>query len=232
MESREKIVAIIIARGGSKGVPRKNVKKLCGKPLLCWTIDHCKNSKLIEEIWLSSEDFEILDLAKKQDINVIERPDYLSGDEISSEEVLTHAINYISKSHPIKIIVSPQVTSPLRTSDDIDKGIIEFTEGNFDSLFSCSLAQDLFYWEKNEYEELFSVSYDYQARKRRQDISNKYVENGSFYIFKPDVLTNLQNRLGYKIGVSVMESWKSFEIDNEEDFKICSALMNEFHLIN
>jgi len=127
----------------------------------------------------------------------------------------------------VDILFAPQVTSPLRTKEDIDKGIEVFIEGDYDSLFSSSLAEDLFFWDKDDEGKFRSVNYDFRNRKRRQDIEEKYIENGSFYILTPEVLKKFNNRFGNKIGTSIMESWKMYEIDSHEDIKICQAIMME-----
>ena len=95
-------------------------------------------------------------------------------------------------------------------------------------MFSCSVAEDLFFWEKQKNNTLKSINYDYLNRKRRQDIPEQYIENGSFYLFKPEVIKKGNNRFGGNIGFTKMEFWKMFEIDNEEDLRMCSALMQEF----
>ena len=92
------------------------------------------------------------------------------------------------------------------------------------------IVEDLFFWKKEQDGNLKSINYDYKNRSRRQDISKQYVENGSFYIFKPEVLRRYNNRLGGKIGMTQMEIWKMFEIDSLEDLKMCEALMRAFLL--
>ena len=96
-----------------------------------------------------------------------------------------------------------------------------------DSLFSCNAIEDFFIWEDLD-GSLNSVNYDWRNRQRRQDIAQRYVENGSFYLFKPEILRKFSNRLGGRIGKVEMESWKMFEIDNSTDFRKCEALIKEF----
>ena len=96
-------------------------------------------------------------------------------------------------------------------------------------MFSSSAADDLFLWEESE-TGLDSVNYDYKNRKRRQDIKEQIIENGSFYLFKPEIIKKYNNRLGGKIGHSEMEFWKMFEIDNLDDLKMCQLLMQGFLL--
>ena len=226
------IHAIILARGGSKGIPSKNIINFLGKPLLAWSIEQCLNSSMISDVWVSSDDKEILNIAKQYGAKIINRPDNLSDDFASSESGWLHAMEFIKKQNlSIEYIFAPQVTSPLREVSDIDKSIKLFLKDELDSMFSASLADDLFFWT-NANNIMKSVNYDYRNRKRRQDIDPQIIENGSFYIFKPEIIQKHNNRFGGKIGYSKMDFWKMFEIDSLEDLKICSVLMQEFLLNN
>lgn len=223
-------IAIILARGGSKGIPSKNIINFCGKPLIAWTIEQCLSSKHIDDIWVSSDSQRILDVAKQYGAKTIKRPDSISDDLASSESSWLHAIEYIENNNKIDLVFAPQVTSPLRETQDIDNAIELFQEKKYDSMFSSSTVEDLFFWQKDKNNELKSVNYDYLNRKRRQDMQEQIIENGSFYLFKPSVIKKYNNRFGGKIGHSNMEFWKMFEIDNLDDVRMCGALMQEFLL--
>jgi len=226
-----RVDAVILARGGSKGLPNKNIVEFCGKPLLWWTIRNCLESELIQNVWVSSDSPKILEVARQSDALPIDRPANLSDDFASSEVAWLHAVEFIeSDSNKVDAILAPQVTSPIREASDFDRGIIKFEDGQFDSMFSACVSDDLFLWCCNSEGKLEPVNYDHRDRKRRQDVSHSYVENGSFYIFRPCVLKKSLNRLGGKIGVTCMESWKGFEIDNEIDLRVCEAVMQEFVL--
>jgi len=221
-----KITAIVLARGDSKGIPQKNIIDFCGKPLLAWTIEHCLAGG-VDMVYVSSDSDEILAVGEKYGARSIKRPEEISGDEATSESGWLHALKVIERDHgKVDWVLAPQVTSPLRTADDIRKGLAVARSGQYDSLFSCSVAEDMFFWEHRS-GTLESVNYDWQNRKRRQDISKQYIENGSFYLFRPEVLRQKNNRFGGQIGLVEMESWKMFEIDSMEDLKICSILMKE-----
>ncbi len=225
------IVAIILARGGSKEIPRKNIVDFCGKPLVAWTIEQVQQAKVVDSIWVSSDSEEILFISRNYSAEIIHRPAEISGDAATSESGWLHALEIIeNKVAMVDIIIAPQVTSPLREPKDIQQGLRDFQEQKCDSMFSCSLAEDLYLWEKMSNGTLRSVNYDYRKRKRRQDVHKQYIENGSFYLFKPEVLRKYNNRFGGKIGITHMEFWKMFEIDSMEDLKICEALMRAFLL--
>jgi N-acylneuraminate cytidylyltransferase len=220
-------VAIILARGGSKGIPHKNIVDFCGKPLLQWTIDQLKNSKFISSIWVSSDDLEILRLARHFGVETIFRSKDISGDKATSESGWLHAINFIEEEtgKSPDLVVAPQVTSPIRESKDFDEAITKFYSKKLDSMFSVCDAEDLCLWcfKNGDY---FSDSYDMtNPNRRRQDFEKRYIENGSFYLFTPKVLRKFGVRFGIKRGMHVMDHWKSFEIDDPEDLIFCEVVM-------
>ena len=221
--------AIILARGGSKGIKNKNLINLCGKPLIEWTIQQCLNCKDIKEVFVSSDSMEILDFSKSKGARTILRPEIISQDESTSEEAWQHSIEYISnkKGCLTEYIVAPQVTSPVRHSDDFSEALKKMKNEKLDSLLSVNEIKDFFIW-KEQGNTIISDNYDYRNRSRRQLISKKYHENGSFYIFKPKILKTYKNRLGGKIGYHLMEEYKSFQIDEIEDLKLCEIIMNGY----
>ena len=222
-------VAIILARGGSKGIPNKNLKKFCGKPLLVWSIEHAKKVKGISSVWVSSDNKKILDIAEKCNVNIITRPKNLSKDSSSSVSGWIHAINKIQKKgHKIKEVVALQATSPVREPKDIEKGLIDFKSKKFDSMFSGSPIGDFYIWEKSENNKLKSINYDFENRPRRQKFSEQFVENGSFYIFRPENIKKFNNQLSGKIGIVKMEFWKSFEIDDLDNIEFCEIIMKHY----
>ncbi|MCK5534319.1 acylneuraminate cytidylyltransferase family protein [bacterium] len=225
------IVCIIPARGGSKEIPGKNLMNFCGKPLIVWSIEQAKASKYIKKIYVSSDDAKILKVSGKASAEIIKRPKKLATDISSSEQALLHAMSYIKKfnKETIDIIVFLQATSPLRTSEDIDKAIKLFISKKADSLFSAAALEDFCIWS-NQDKKLTSLSYNYQNRGNRQNRQPLYLENGSIYIFKPSILEKFNNRFGGKIEMYIMDYWKSFEIDKLKDIEICEYFMQKiFH---
>ncbi|MDD3375237.1 MAG: acylneuraminate cytidylyltransferase family protein [Candidatus Omnitrophica bacterium] len=222
-----KTVAIIPARGGSKGIKNKNIIEVAGKPLVVWSIEQALQSKSIEAVFVTTDDEKIAEISEKAGAKVIKRPEELSLDTATSEAALLHAINVIEEDLQIdfEIVVFLQATSPVRESLDIDHAFEKFNRENLDSLFSCCKVEDRFVWEKQG-EDYQSITYDYRNRQRRQDIKPRFLENGSIYIFKKDILRQTSNRLGGKIGIYEMPFWKSFQIDKEEDIDICEYYLN------
>lgn len=228
----DRVDAILLARGGSKGIIKKNIAIFCGLPLVAWTILQAKKCPKIDNVWVSSDDDEILEIAESFGALLIKRPIELSTDTSTSEAGWIHALDYI-ESHTqtvLDILVAPQVTSPLREPQDFAKAIQIFQENDADSLLSVNSIEDHFIWREPEVGRLESVNYDFRDRKRRQMIEKRYLENGSFYLVKPSVLRERYNRLGGKIEKMVMERHKMFQIDDPQDLALCEVIMKGFGL--
>ena len=224
-------IAILGARGGSKGIPRKNLLDFCGKPLLAWSIEQAKEARGIDSVWVSSDNDEILSVAAAYGARPIKRPEAISGDTASSESAWRHAMDEVEKQgKAIDRVVALQATSPLREPADIERGLRDFESQGCDSMFSAAAIGDFYLWTRSNSGELNSLNYDYLNRKRRQNVQEQFVENGSFYVFKPEIIRAHDNRLGGKIGVTLMEFWKSFEIDHPESLKMCEVLMKAYLL--
>ena len=224
-------IAVILARGGSQGISGKNITPFCGKPLVAWTIEHSLDAQHIDSVWVSSDDTNILNVAKEFGADVIPRPPHISGDTASSESGWLHALKYIQDTgRSVELVVAPQCTSPVRNSADFDGAIQHFIKQNLDSLFSATLVTDFNIWKPKADGRLSSYTYDHKNRGRRQEKSDQFLENGSFWIFTPDCIRNHNNRLGGEIGIWEMELWKSFQIDEPSDLTFCEVLMNSFLL--
>jgi CMP-N,N'-diacetyllegionaminic acid synthase len=224
-----KIVAIIPARGGSKGIPEKNLALINGKPLIAWSIEHAISSSLIDEVWVSSDSEKILRFSESIGAKIIKRPADISGDEASSESAWIHAIENIQEDDDVELVVAMQATSPIRNKNDLDNAIIKYKENRLDSLFSSNILDDMNYWCVDKNNKLYSANYDYKDRKRRQDVNEKFLENGSFYIFTPQGILHSKNRLHGNIGCYVMEKRTMFQIDEKEDMGICESIMRYFN---
>lgn len=222
------IITIILARGGSKAIPRKNLLPFCGKPLLAWTILQAKASKYIKEVYVSSDNKEILRVAKRFGAKGIKRPQHLATDTASSEAALIHAFKIAEKEsrRKVDLIVFLQATSPLRTASDLDSAIETLRARRVDSLFSAAVLEDYCIWHKPA-GKLRSLTFDYRHRGRRQDRKPLYLENGSIYVFKPKILRRYHNRLGGRISTFFMPFWRSYEIDKKEDIGVCEYFMKK-----
>jgi CMP-N,N'-diacetyllegionaminic acid synthase len=227
-------IAIIPARGGSKGIPGKNIIDFCGHPLVAWTIACCRRCRTVNGIFVSTDDSEIAAVARRYGAEVVARPAELSTDTADSESALIHALDTAESSGrgPADAVLFLQATSPLREPAELDGALAKFAGEKLDSLLSVSDLKDKFIWHEVD-GRLQSWNYDFHNRQRRQDLpgrARQYVETGSFYITKPKLLRETRNRLGGLIGVWPVPFWKSFEIDSVEDLRLCEQLMRSHHL--
>lgn len=212
------IPAIIPARGGSKGVPKKNVRTLCGKPLIAWTIEHAERSKHVSEVIVATDDSDIGAIAMNLGAKVHWRSKESATDESPSEVVLREVA--IGRFSGAEAIVFLQCTSPLRQPHDIDGAIEKFREEGADSCFSARKIEG-FTWKLGP----GVISPTYARRLRRQDLHVHTIEeNGSIYVFKPQVLATT-GRVGGKTVAYLMDPLDSFQIDEEEDFARLEKLM-------
>ena len=217
------VTAFIPARGGSKGIPYKNIKKFTGKPLIVHSIEYAQSSKLIDEVVVSTDDSKILKIAKEAGATVINRPPELATDTSTTESSIEHFIN-IAKQKP-DIIVLLQATSPLRPKGSLDKALNHFKKGEYDSLLSICPTHNFFWRMKGD--NTAYAEYDYLNRPRRQDFrceNMRYIENGSIYIFSREHFEKTSNRLGGKIGYVEWPEDCSIEIDTIIDFNILEGI--------
>ena len=219
------VIAIIPARGGSKGIPGKNIKNFEGKPLISHSIEYAKDAKLVNEVYVSTDDNQIAHISRTAGAKIIKRPANLATDTCTTESAIEHALNNIDNTPDIIILLQP--TSPLRPEKTLDSAINKLIDFEYDSLLSVS-PSDHFFWNINK--ENISAEYDYMNRKRRQDIDaeeKKYFENGSVYIFTRKHFESTKNRLGGKIGYIIFPVEYGYEIDVPKDLIILEQLSRE-----
>ena len=218
-------VVIIPARGGSKENLKKNLHPFCGKPLIFWTVNQAKKSKLVDKIIVTSDDQEILEYCKNLEVDTIKRPKNISGDKASSEDALIHCIEKFKLKN--ELIIFLQATSPLRYINDIDDAIQKSFESKNKVLFSASKLEDIIIWEKSK-NTLKCVNSDWKNRKPRQTNKKEFIiENGSIYIFPSNHILQYKNRMSHKMGVYMMELWQSYEIDTLKELKFCEKQFYE-----
>lgn len=201
------ILGIIPARGGSKGIPRKNIKEICGKPLIAWTIEAAKKSKLLDRFVVSTEDEEIANVARKYRAEVVPRPPELARDESLIWPVLQHVLQQINAD--VVVLLNP--TSPVRDDDLIDRCIKRFLETKADSLatgFTCKLYE----WGK--------------YTPRRQALPGWFHDDGSVYVVKANFV-----REGKLWGERMVRMENSREqnvnVDEEFDFWLVEQILKK-----
>ena len=223
------VLAIIPARGGSKGIPGKNLKEICGHPLISWTIVQAIEELGEENVLVSTDDEEIFKSSAQYGhiFNYI-RPKKLAKDTSPTEPCMLHALEWYcktTKKDPDYLMLL-QPTSPVRKKDRL-KEIINFAQkGSFDSALSVCETHS-FFWKNTKNP---SASYDIEYRPRRQDIEEcdkQFKETGSIYLTKTEFLRTNKNRLGGKIGLFEMDPVEAYEIDTPLDFSIL-GLISEY----
>ncbi|MCD4743139.1 MAG: acylneuraminate cytidylyltransferase [Desulfobacteraceae bacterium] len=220
------VLCIIPARGGSKGIPQKNIKRLAGKPLIAWSIEAALAADSINRLIVTTDDKEIASVAKLWGAETIHRPSELANDTASSESALSHVMETLKKSEEYEpdLIVFLQATSPYRSATDIDAAVNLLLTG-YDSVFSAYSQHFTGRWKLNTDGRACPVNFDPVNRPRRQDQPVEYIENGSIYVFKPDILKSTGARMGSRIGIYQMPEERSYQIDEPEDLQLLEKLM-------
>ena len=227
MINGHKILAVIPARGQSKGVPRKNLRMVGGKPLIAWTIDAAKRSSYIDRLILSSEDVEIISISTQLGCEVpFVRPVELAQDDTPGIDPVLHAIEE-TPGYDYVVILQP--TSPLRTTADID-GCIEHCISN-DAKACVSLSEVVqhpqWMYTLGEQDCLVPLIADGRVYARRQDLPRVFTLNGAVYVSECNWLRLQQTFLSENTVGYVMPQERSLDIDQEMDLKICDALLRK-----
>ncbi|WP_324721922.1 acylneuraminate cytidylyltransferase family protein [Salinimicrobium sp. HB62] len=226
-----KILGLIPARGGSKGIPGKNIKLLKGKPLLQYTIEAAERANLLSTIVLSSDDEEIIICAKKLGLEApFQRPEELAGNSSSSLEVIQHAIKFFSKeAEKFDAVCLLQPTSPFRRERLIDEAIEKFIGGEFDSLISVREVPAEFnpHWvfkEKNG--SLKIATGEKEIISRRQELPKAYYRDGAIYLTRAEVLMKQNSLYGKKVGYIDTTGDPYVNIDTPEDWEKAERLLS------
>jgi len=221
-------IAIIPARGGSKGIPRKNIKDFCGKPLISYIISTALNTKELDRVIVSTDDKEIAEISKEYGAEVpFIRPHNLSLDHTPTMPVIKHAIEYLEKNEGYcpSLVALLYPTSPLLRSNRISEAIDILKKGNFDSLVSVVEDKGHFWIKNTNYKRLYP-----KIIKNRQYVNPLYRENGSIYLFTRDLIMNKNKIIGDKVSVLVMENNESVDIDTNIDFEFAEYIYREYCL--
>lgn len=217
----KKVLALIPARGGSKGIPHKNIIDLCGRPLIEYSISAARSSKYIDRVIVSTDDAEIAKVSEESGADVpFLRPAELAGDNSRTVDAVLHAINQLkAQGEEYQILILLQPTQPLRTSEDIDKAIEKFVEVNYQALVSVSPVDDNPLLIRNIENDKLIPLINASSTCRRQDMPAYYRVNGCIYINLIDELSEStsfnDNRIPF-----VMSREHSVDIDEMKDLHI------------
>jgi len=225
------VLAIIPARGGSKGIYRKNLVNIAGKPMLAYTIEAALKSDMIDQVWVSSDDEDILSVASKYGAKIIFRPSEFADDTASSVDVVQHFFSCLSESIKLNnpLIIYLQPTSPLRNANHINSALTAMNSINADGVISVVAAdkppQKSFKLDSNG--RLISLFDESLSNARRQDLPNCYYPNGAIYAFR---MNDFISRKGFPSNGSIpfiMSKSDSIDVDTISDLIIVEAALGE-----
>ncbi|MEM1211458.1 MAG: acylneuraminate cytidylyltransferase [Planctomycetota bacterium] len=228
-------LAIIPARGGSKGLPRKNVLPLCGKPLIAWTIEAALQAKSVGAVFVSTDDAEIAAVSERYGAEVVWRPEAIAGDMASSEDALLHALEMLESGAEGKPgvelpgeLVFLQCTSPLTASADIDGTVAALREQGADSAVAV-IDHHYFLWKHGgKGQGVVGVNHDHRGRRLlRQEREPEYLETGAVYAMSVRGFREQRRRFFGKTAAYVMPAERRLEIDELVDFRVAEVLMRE-----
>lgn len=221
-------VAVIPARGGSKGIQGKNTIPLCGKPLIAWTIEAALKVSEINRVIVSTDCSEIKQVAELYGAEVVSRPDALSGDTAASELALLHVLDHLknTESYSPDIILFLQCTSPLTLPKDIEGTLQSLVKNNADCVFTAT-ASHQFLWKAHKSDGAISgVNHDMNSRQMRQERTAEYIETGAVYALKVPGFKRAQHRFFGKIGIHLVPKARALEIDEHIDLELAQILMS------
>ncbi|MCR5423980.1 MAG: N-acylneuraminate cytidylyltransferase [Bacteroidales bacterium] len=219
------VIAFIPVRGGSKSIPLKNIRPLCGKPLVCWCIEALELSKYVDRIVVATDSEEIAAVVQNRGYNrtqIYHRLPENARDTSSTESVM---LEYIAQSTLSRndVFMLVQATSPLTETTHFNAALEKYFREGFDSMLSC-VRMYRFLWSA----EGKSKNYDYRQRPRRQEFQGELMENGALYINSVGNIIDCENRLSGRIGVYEMPEYTATEIDEPDDWKVIEFLMRKY----
>jgi len=227
-----RVLAITLARGGSKGIPQKNLIDLCGKPLLQYTIDLAKDCEFIDRYIVSTDDIEIMKYCQGQGVDVpFIRPAYLATDEATSVDALIHAVNFCETQDECKYdyIIELMATNPLKNKDDVEKCLIKLKNTNADSVIGVTKVEEHHpaRIKKIESDKILDFCVP-ELSSRRQDLRPfAYIRNGSIYALNRNKLIIERHRFGgLNSRPHIMPYERSINIDSIMDLKLCELFLS------
>jgi N-acylneuraminate cytidylyltransferase/CMP-N,N'-diacetyllegionaminic acid synthase len=225
-----RIIALIPARGGSKGLPGKNIRELAGRPLLAWSIEAARQSRFVDHVAVSTDNREIADVAEAAGGKVpFLRPAHLATDDASSFDALIHALDwYDGKGNDFDLVVWLQPTSPLRTGEDIDQAIELYFEKEAEAIVSVCETDHHPWWSNVLPDDACMADFlrPEVLNTNRQDLPLHYRLNGALYIGSPGFLRDRQSFFGDLTFAYIMPKERSIDIDDIFDFKLAEFLLS------
>ncbi len=231
MINNKRVLALVPARGGSKRLPNKNMVEFCGGPLINMTLKCSLNSEYIDEIVVSTDNKKISKAANKFDVEVIKRPNNISGDHSPIIDTVLHALEY--KNQGFEIIVLLQPTSPLRMTDDIDGALEYHQDKKSQSVISvCETEHNIQHINiLPESKSMKNFINENDAKIRTQDLTKYYRLNGALYI--ADIFSIKKNKtffMGENTHAYIMDKINSIDIDDQYDLKVAEFLFKNYEV--
>lgn len=223
-------IAVIPARGGSKRIPRKNIKEFCGKPMIAWSIEAAIASGVFDRILVSTDDDEIADIATQFGAEVpFVRPKKLSDDFVGTTEVIAHAVAWVQEQQTeVTAACCIYATAPLIQIDDIKKSLEIFETGEWDYVFSASVLEShifrAFYVNPQLEVQMMLPQY---FKVRTQDLPIAMQDAGQFYWGKPSAWLNNKQIFDRNSTCLIIPSWRVQDIDNQDDWAKAEIIFNE-----
>ncbi len=231
MINGKSVIAIVPARGGSKGLPEKNIKELAGKPLIAWTIEAAQRSRYVDRIIVSTDDDEIADVSKRFGAEVpFKRPAELAEDSAKMIEVVINCVRFLeAEDQPRDIIALLQPTSPLRTTGDIDGAIEFFSDRKAQVVVGVTECKYYPEWTGKLAADLNMKDFiDVKARgKNRQDLGAYYRLSGSIFLANSEYIDKYRDWYGPGTFAYVVEKEHSVDIDDQFDLKFAEFILKE-----
>ncbi|HLM20797.1 MAG TPA: acylneuraminate cytidylyltransferase [Propionibacteriaceae bacterium] len=220
-----RVIAIIPARGGSKGVPGKNLRRVGGRSLVARAVDACLAARLVDAVYVSTDDADIAKSAEAAGAEVIMRPAELSGDTASSEAALLHALDQlIMVDDEPEVLVFVQCTSPFIASDDLDRGIELIIHNHADSVFSAVATYDFLWRASGGFGLVTGQNHDAAVRPRRQEREPDFRETGAFYVMSAPGFRAARHRFFGRTAVVQVPELTAVDIDHLHDLTLAGAL--------
>ncbi|MCG5501466.1 pseudaminic acid cytidylyltransferase [Ectothiorhodospira lacustris] len=226
-------ICIIPARGGSKRIPRKNIKNFCGKPIIAWSIDAARESGVFDHIIISTDDDEIAEISVSLGAEVpFRRPDSLSEDHTGTMEVIAHATDWsINNGWTINAVCCLYATAPFVRSSDINKGLNILNQDQWDFCFTATeFSSSIFRSFRQTPEGGVEMFFPENFNKRSQDLPQSLHDAGQFYWGKPDAWLKKNKLYGPSSKPLIIPRWRAQDIDTEDDW-IMAELMQRYGLI-
>ncbi len=221
------ILCLIPARGGSKGIPRKNLRSVGGRPLITWTIEQALAAEADLHVVVSTDDEEIAQVAREAGADVPWlRPAELAVDTAATEPTVEHAIAQVTEAgRAPDAVLLLQATSPIRLPGTLDRAVAQFTDSRVDSLVGV-IPKSPFYWWASDPPR---ADYDVDHRPRRQELTPpqmRYYENGSLYLTRTAIYRTHHNRIGGRVGLFVMSDVEGIDVDTYADLRLADSYLS------